>query len=213
MAVAVGGSSAAPSGMFVIGDGNMAAGSQVTYWGAQWWKDNALSQGAAPAGFKGYALNVDMTNCTFTSVKGSTAHLRRTGPLPAVMDVLVTSAVTQSGPERCPARCSASRTSRRTAATRLRSRPRRHRFGDGRLHRLRRPWPPSEPAEQGVNRRVWRMDASGRPSAARRSDPVGSLRMRPIRAVFTFKLGVWGGADRRSRLRQASTAVARRRGQ
>ena len=83
--------------MFVIGDGNMAAGSQVTYWGAQWWKDNALSQGAAPAGFKGYALNVDMTNCTFTSVKGNSAP-PPDGPLPAVMDVLVTSAVTQSGP-------------------------------------------------------------------------------------------------------------------
>ncbi len=82
--------------MFVIGDGNMAAGSQVTFWGAQWWKDNVLSQGTAPAGFKGYAQNVDMTNCTFTSVKGNSAP-PPDGPLPAMLDVLVTSAVTQSG--------------------------------------------------------------------------------------------------------------------
>jgi hypothetical protein len=96
LAVGVAVSSASSGGMFVIGDGNMAVGSQVTFWGAQWWKDNTLSQGSAPAGFKGYAVNVDMTNCTFTSVKGNSAP-PPDGPLPAVMGVLVTSSVTQSG--------------------------------------------------------------------------------------------------------------------
>ncbi len=74
----------------------MASGSHVTFWGAQWWKDNSLSQGGAPAGFKGYALNVDMAHCTFTSVKGNSAP-PPDAPLPAVIDVLVTSSVTQSG--------------------------------------------------------------------------------------------------------------------
>jgi hypothetical protein len=55
-----------------------------------------LSQGDAPAGFKGYALNVDMAHCAFTSVKGNSAP-PPDGPLPAVMSVLVTSSVTQSG--------------------------------------------------------------------------------------------------------------------
>jgi hypothetical protein len=96
LAVGVAGSGASPGGMFVIGDGNMTSGSQVTFWGAQWWKDNSLSHGDAPAGFKGYALNVDLANCTFTSVKGNSAP-PPDGPLPAVMGVLVTSSVTQSG--------------------------------------------------------------------------------------------------------------------
>ena len=96
LTVGVVGSSASPGGMFVIGDGNASAGSQVTFWGAQWWKDNSVSNGAAPAGFKGYAVDVDLANCTFTSVKGNSAP-PPDGPLPAVIDVLVTSSVTQSG--------------------------------------------------------------------------------------------------------------------
>jgi hypothetical protein len=96
LTVGVMGSSASPGGMFVIGNGNAAAGSQVTFWGAQWWKDNPVSGGDAPAGFKGYAVDVDLADCTFTSVKGNSAP-PPDGPLPPVMDVLVTSSVTQSG--------------------------------------------------------------------------------------------------------------------
>src|SRR5581483_10438508 len=51
-------------GAFVIGDGNAAFGSQVTFWGAQWWKDNTVSGGQAPPSFKGYAVNVDAVDCT-----------------------------------------------------------------------------------------------------------------------------------------------------
>jgi hypothetical protein len=42
-------------GSFVIGDQNSDVGSVVTFWGAQWWKDNGLSGGLAPASFKGFA--------------------------------------------------------------------------------------------------------------------------------------------------------------
>ncbi|HST17560.1 MAG TPA: hypothetical protein VLK36_07815 [Gaiellaceae bacterium] len=96
LAVGVVGASASSNGMFVIGDGNTSAGSQVTFWGAQWWKDNSLSTGDAPAGFKGYAVDVNLSTCTFTSVKGNSAP-PPDGPLPPVIDVLVTSSVTQSG--------------------------------------------------------------------------------------------------------------------
>ena len=41
-------------GSFVIGDQNAAVGTSVTFWGAQWWKLNGLSGGAAPAAFKGF---------------------------------------------------------------------------------------------------------------------------------------------------------------
>lgn len=39
----------------MIGDQNAAVGSTVTFWGAQWWLDNPLSTGLAPASFKGFA--------------------------------------------------------------------------------------------------------------------------------------------------------------
>ncbi len=37
---------------FVIGDRNAVVGNSVTFWGAQWAKDNSLSGGAAPRAFK-----------------------------------------------------------------------------------------------------------------------------------------------------------------
>src|SRR6185312_9206679 len=43
---------AAPAGAaenFVIGDENATVGTQVEFWGAQWWKLNSLSGGLAPA--------------------------------------------------------------------------------------------------------------------------------------------------------------------
>jgi hypothetical protein len=56
------GASARPfstSGLFVIGDRSadrsLQVGDTITFWGAQWWKDNSLSGGAAPASFKGFA--------------------------------------------------------------------------------------------------------------------------------------------------------------
>ena len=86
-----------PTGSFVIGDGNAAVNSAVTFWGSQWSKDNQVSAGAAPASFKGYALDVDSTACTFTTAPGNSPP-PPDGPLPSVITVLVTSSVTKSGP-------------------------------------------------------------------------------------------------------------------
>src|SRR6267378_1891035 len=43
---------------FAIGDLDAVVGNKVTFWGAQWWKENHLSGGRAPASFKGFV------NCT-----------------------------------------------------------------------------------------------------------------------------------------------------
>lgn len=85
-----------PSG-FVIGDLNSAIGTHVTYWGAQWWKLNALSGGTAPAAFKGYANTPGPSTSlgTWTTDPGNSS-----GPPPAVptyISVIVSSTVTQDG--------------------------------------------------------------------------------------------------------------------
>ena len=86
-----------PTAAFAIGDGNATLNSSVTFWGSQWWKDNQVSTGSGPAAFKGYALNVDATACTFTSAPGNSPP-PPDGPLPSVITVLVTNSVTKSGP-------------------------------------------------------------------------------------------------------------------
>jgi hypothetical protein len=85
-----------PAGAFAIGDVSAVLNPTVTFWGSQWRKDNQLSTGTAPASFKGYAVNVDSTTCTFTSTTGNSAP-PPSGPLPQEITVLVTSEVTQSG--------------------------------------------------------------------------------------------------------------------
>jgi hypothetical protein len=52
---AAGTASADTGGAFVIGDQSAVVGAKVTFWGAQWWKDDFLSGGLAPAAFKGFA--------------------------------------------------------------------------------------------------------------------------------------------------------------
>ncbi len=83
----------------MIGDGNTSVGSVVTFWGAEWWKDNSLSLGEAPPAFNGFAD----TPCTTATCGPFTTRTRDhsappAGPLPPVMLALVTSSVTQSGP-------------------------------------------------------------------------------------------------------------------
>ena len=85
-------------GAFVIGDRNASVGSEVTFWGAQWWEDNRLSLGAAPPAFTGFA-DTPCTTATcgpFTTTPGN-GSAPPAGPLPPVMLALVTSSVTQSG--------------------------------------------------------------------------------------------------------------------
>ena len=89
--------SSSPIGMFVIGDGNAVTGASVTFWGAQWWKLNSVSGGSAPPSFKGFALNAaGCAGAGFTTAPGNSPP-PPDGPLPAVIQVLVTSSVQKSG--------------------------------------------------------------------------------------------------------------------
>jgi hypothetical protein len=90
-------------GFFVIGNQNAAVGSQVTFWGAQWWKDNALSGGDAPASFKGFADTATAT-CgeQWTTRPGNSSQPPDVLPVtpgnPMTMPVVVSSLITKSGP-------------------------------------------------------------------------------------------------------------------
>jgi hypothetical protein len=83
----------------VIGDGNAAVGQHVTFWGAQWSKQNSLSGGAAPAAFKGFAntLNPNPPVCggTWKSDPGNSSQPPQT-VAPAIT-VIVASSITKSG--------------------------------------------------------------------------------------------------------------------
>jgi hypothetical protein len=81
-------------GMFVIGDGNAALGTAVTFWGAQWEKLNTLSGGTSNASFKGFAASTSGT--TFTAPPGNSAP--PAAGVPSYMVVIVTSKATKSGP-------------------------------------------------------------------------------------------------------------------
>jgi hypothetical protein len=82
---------------FVIGDQNVALGAQVTFWGAQWWKDNPLSTGLAPAAFKGYADNVaGACGGTWTTDPGNSSD--PPAAIGNVQNVIVSSAISKSGP-------------------------------------------------------------------------------------------------------------------
>ena len=90
--------SVSSGGAFVIGDGNSATGTAVTFWGAQWSTLNTLSAGAAPSSFKGFALNPATPSCgiDWSSDPGNSAS-PPAGPLPAFIAVVVTSSSSQSG--------------------------------------------------------------------------------------------------------------------
>ena len=76
----------------------------MTFWGAQWWKDNALADAqapgdvTAPASFKGFANNLNATtpfDAPFTTRTGNSSNPPPT--IPAQMCVLVADMVVQSG--------------------------------------------------------------------------------------------------------------------
>jgi hypothetical protein len=87
-------------GSFVIGDGNATLGTPVTFWGAQWWKDNSLSGGGAPAAFKGFANSPATPPACGTD--WSTGPGNSSGPpaapLPAFIAVIVASHVEKAAP-------------------------------------------------------------------------------------------------------------------
>jgi uncharacterized repeat protein (TIGR01451 family) len=85
-------------GSFVIGDQNAAVGTSVTFWGAQWWKLNGLSGGAAPAAFKGFEDTPPVSQCgvSWTTDPGNSTP-PPAGPLPSFMAVIVSSSISKSG--------------------------------------------------------------------------------------------------------------------
>jgi hypothetical protein len=85
-------------GSFVIGDNNAAVGSSVTFWGAQWARDNSLSGGKAPNSFKGFAENPTTPTCgAVWSADPGNSTPPPAGPLPDFMAVIVTSSADKSG--------------------------------------------------------------------------------------------------------------------
>lgn len=84
-------------GSFVIGDRNAGVGTAVTFWGAQWWKANSLSGGAAPASFKGFETTAPAACGLNWSTTTGNSPPPPAGPLPAYMAVIVSSSVSQSG--------------------------------------------------------------------------------------------------------------------
>jgi len=87
-------------GSFVIGDQNASVGDSVTFWGAQWAKDNPTSGGSAPKSFKGFAENPTTPSCgvAWTTDPGNSTP-PPDGPLPAFMAVIVTISVGKDGSE------------------------------------------------------------------------------------------------------------------
>jgi hypothetical protein len=95
------------SGLFAVGDTTYRAAAPNTllnYWGAQWWKQNVLSGGGAPASFKGYtssppAFPAPPATCpsgsSFVSAPGNSSVPPTT--VPSYMPLLVTSQVSKDG--------------------------------------------------------------------------------------------------------------------
>jgi len=88
----------ASGGSFVIGDLESATGTNVTFWGAQWWRDNPTSTGSTVPSFKGFAESPFSPAC---GVPWATDPGNSTppppGPLPDHMAVIVTSSDAKSG--------------------------------------------------------------------------------------------------------------------
>jgi len=85
-------------GDFVIGNGNDAIGTPVTFWGAQWVSNNTLSGGVAPSAFKGFENSLHVPGCptSWTTAPGSSPP-PPAGSLPSYMGVIVASSITASG--------------------------------------------------------------------------------------------------------------------
>jgi uncharacterized repeat protein (TIGR01451 family) len=87
-----------PGGNFVIGDGNDATGTSVTFWGAQWAKKNDLSGGKAPSAFKGWENSPAVVTCgTDWTTKPGNSPPPPAAPLPSVIAVIVSSSIDKSG--------------------------------------------------------------------------------------------------------------------
>jgi hypothetical protein len=85
-------------GNFVIGDQNASVGNAVTFWGAQWAKNNSLSGGSGPNSFKGFAntpATAPTCGATWSSDPGNSSGPPST--VPGYTAVIVSSNITKSG--------------------------------------------------------------------------------------------------------------------
>jgi len=85
-------------GAFVISDLRDINGHGVYWWGAQWWKNDHLSSGLAPASFKGYENGNPSPWCgqTWTTRPGNSSKTPRT--VGGYMAVIVASHIVKRGP-------------------------------------------------------------------------------------------------------------------
>jgi len=90
-----------PHGSFVIGDRNAVVGAKVTFWGSQWWKANTVSNGSAPASFKGFADTVKNSppacGDTWATSPGNSSAPLLPATVPQYMGVIAASYVGNSG--------------------------------------------------------------------------------------------------------------------
>ncbi len=91
------GAGLASGGAFVIGDGDAALGSHVTFWGSQWASANTLSGGAAPASFKGFENGVVNPVCGTAWSAGPGSSSNPPGTVPTYMAVIVSSKIAKQG--------------------------------------------------------------------------------------------------------------------
>jgi len=93
----------AGGGAFVIGDENASEGTEATFWGNSWSKENGLSGNRAggqkvPASFKGFAEKPATPSCGVAwSADPGNSTPPPAGPLPAYMGVIVSSATRRAG--------------------------------------------------------------------------------------------------------------------
>lgn len=80
---------------FVIGDLDATVGQQVTFWDADWAKENSLSGGAAPAAFKGFASTAT-SNCggAWSTEPGNSSNPPDT--VPPFIAVIASSSISKS---------------------------------------------------------------------------------------------------------------------
>jgi hypothetical protein len=86
-------------GAFVISDLQDINGHAVYWWGAQWWKNDHLSTGLAPASFKGFENSIASPWCgdTWTTRPGNSSRPPKAVAPNSYMAVIVSSKITKRG--------------------------------------------------------------------------------------------------------------------
>jgi hypothetical protein len=85
-------------GAFVVSDLKDVSGGAVYWWGAQWWKNDHLSSGLAPASFKGFEKSNLSPWCGQTWTTGPGNSPKPPQSVSGTMAVIVSSHITKKGP-------------------------------------------------------------------------------------------------------------------